>query len=58
MPIVIKMNNDKSLQMSKVTNIYQSENNADDFLILLPQSYESNNIRECTVTLNWKKYQW
>jgi len=54
MPIIVKMNDDKSLRVTKITNVYQYENNADDFLILLPEYYEDINLKECTVTFNWK----
>lgn len=47
------MGEDKTLTRSEMPTIFEGENNADKIQILLPESYNEINIRDCTVTFNW-----
>lgn len=50
---VIKMNEDKSLQTTIHTNIYQGEKNADTLIFLIPKLYGNQNIADCDLLLRY-----
>ncbi|MCM1224804.1 MAG: hypothetical protein NC548_61180 [Lachnospiraceae bacterium] len=50
---VIKMNDDKSLETTVETTIYQNEKNADTLVFLLPRLYEEVNLADCVVLLRY-----
>lgn len=49
----IKMNEDKSLETTIQSTIYQHERNADTLVFLLPKVYEEENLADCTILLRY-----
>lgn len=50
---VIKMNNDKSLNATIKSTIYQGEKNADTLVFLVPTEYEDKRVADCTLLLRY-----
>lgn len=51
--VIIKMGENKLLHIVSLIKVYKNENNADELLFLLPQTYGTKNIRDCKVVMNW-----
>ena len=51
--MVIRMESDKSLLVTKYEQIYQGETRADLLIFLLPQTYGDILVADCDVTLNY-----
>ena len=50
--MILKMFNDKVLQITKNSDNYKGENNAENIKILLPKFFKDCDTRECTIYLN------